>query len=87
MVRVTVGDEPIALYHTAGGFYATSAVCTHAGELLTDGTLNQTIVQCPKHGGKFDVTSGEARAMPCVIPLETYELEIRGTEIYVNFDD
>lgn len=87
MVQVELENEPIALYHTAEGFYATVDTCTHAGETLTHGTLRDCVVECPKHGGKFDVKTGDAVAMPCVVAVETYPIDIRGTDIYIDFDE
>lgn len=86
MKRVELGDDDIAIYHTASGFFATSDVCTHASESLSCGRLEGNIVACPKHGGKFDVTTGQATAFPCVYPLATYELEVRGEALWLNVE-
>ncbi|GGI98790.1 bifunctional 3-phenylpropionate/cinnamic acid dioxygenase ferredoxin subunit [Alicyclobacillus cellulosilyticus] len=84
MKRVTVDGEEIAIYRLPDGLYATSDVCTHAGESLTAGRLDGHVVACPKHGGKFDVRTGAAVALPCVIPLATYAVEVRGEDIYLD---
>jgi nitrite reductase/ring-hydroxylating ferredoxin subunit len=87
MRQIEVEDEVLALYHTQDNrWYATSDACTHAGESLTAGTLNGCVVGCPKHGGKFDVSNGNAIAMPCVVPVETFPVEVRGDEVYLDFD-
>lgn len=86
MLRVAVEDDDIALYHLEDGFYATSDVCTHASESLTTGALVGHIVACPKHGGKFDVRTGQATAFPCVIPLQTYDVEVREGEVWLDYD-
>lgn len=69
MSNVVVGRD-------ANGVYAMSAVCTHAGCLLDDGS--QTIaagLSCPCHGSTFDgnggVTGGPAR-----IALQHYAVTI-----------
>jgi 3-phenylpropionate/trans-cinnamate dioxygenase ferredoxin component len=85
MKRVQIDDEDIALYHTEDGFYATSDICTHARVSLSEGTLCGDIVQCPKHGGKFNVKTGAAVAFPCVIPVETFPVEVRGEDIWIDF--
>lgn len=85
MKQITVEDEDIALYHLEDGFHATSDVCTHASESLTKGFISGNIVACPKHGGKFDIKTGQAVAFPCVIPLEVYQVEVRGTEVWLDF--
>lgn len=86
MKQVTIRDEDIALYHTTDGFFATSDVCTHASESLCKGSLHGNIVACPKHGGKFDVTTGQPTAFPCVYPVATYEVELRGSEVWLDFE-
>jgi nitrite reductase/ring-hydroxylating ferredoxin subunit len=85
MIQVLVEDETIALYHLEDGFRATSDVCTHAGESLTEGKLEGCIVACPKHGGKFNVVTGDATAFPCVVPIETYDVEIRDEHVWIDF--
>ncbi|MFX4301787.1 non-heme iron oxygenase ferredoxin subunit [Alicyclobacillus tolerans] len=86
MLHVEVGMEDIGLFHTEDGLFATSDVCTHAAQQLTNGRLEGNIVSCPKHGGKFDVRTGEATAFPCYIPLQTYQTEVRGEEVWIHLD-
>lgn len=84
MRQITIDDEDIAVYHVIEAYYATSDLCTHVQESLTAGTLQGCVVGCPRHGGKFDIRTGAAVKFPCVTPLQTYAVEIRGEEIWVN---
>jgi nitrite reductase/ring-hydroxylating ferredoxin subunit len=66
----------VVVARDAGGVYAMSAVCTHAGCLLDESS--QTIaagLSCPCHGSAFDgngnVTRGPARA-----PLQHYAVTV-----------
>ena len=86
MKKYVIDGEPIAVYRIATGFYATSDVCTHAGESLTKGSIEGHVIACPKHGGKFDIESGKAVAFPCVTPVDTYAVEIRGEDVWVDFE-
>lgn len=70
------GIPPIAVYNVDGEFFATSNICTHATALLTDGYLDGDIVECPVHGGSFNVRSGAAVNFPCEIALKTYEVTL-----------
>src|SRR5690606_9569763 len=45
-------------------FYATDGHCTHERELLCDGLVMDGIVECPKHNGRFDYTTGKAKGAP-----------------------
>lgn len=85
MTQVTVEEDDIALYHTDEGWFATSDVCTHASATLTEGTLDGCIIMCPKHGGKFDVRTGSPAAFPCVRPVESFPVEVRGEEVWLDY--
>lgn len=85
MMHVAVEEDDIAVYHTADGYYATSDICTHASESLSTGRLDGNVVACPKHGGKFDVTTGAAVAFPCIYAIETFAVEVRGEELWLNY--
>ncbi len=87
MKQVTMDMDDITIYHTSQGFFATSDVCTHASESLAKGRLDGNIIACPKHGGKFDVTTGRAVAFPCVEPVETYAVEVRGDDVWLEYED
>lgn len=77
MLRVDLeGVPPIVVYNIDGEFFATSNICTHATAFLTDGYLDGELVECPVHGGTFNVRSGEAVDFPCEIALKTYEVTV-----------
>jgi len=75
---------PIALYNIDGDFYATSNICTHAIAILTDGYLDGETVECPLHGGCFNVRTGEATHFPCEESLETFEVEVRDGDVFIK---
>ncbi|MFE3018640.1 Rieske (2Fe-2S) protein [Streptomyces sp. NPDC059256] len=51
----------------AGEYKAFSAQCTHAGCVLDKIVENEG--NCPCHGSRFDVTTGEALQGPATVPL------------------
>ena len=59
--RVVLDGIEIALCNVAGEFFAVDDVCTHAYASLSDGLLSGAEIECPLHGGCFDVKTG-ARA-------------------------
>ena len=59
VVGTTVDELEIAIYRIGGELFATNNVCTHALAFLSDGWLDGEIIECPLHGGKFEVKSGE----------------------------
>jgi 3-phenylpropionate/trans-cinnamate dioxygenase ferredoxin subunit len=58
MVRVEIDDHSLMIAHAEGGFYAADAFCPHLHGHLWEGTLEGTVVTCPRHGSQFDLTDG-----------------------------
>ena len=74
-----------AIYRLAGGrFYATAGLCTHAKVHLADGMVMGSIIECPKHNGRFDVTTGKAKGAPGCIDLQTFPVKIDGGTVYLR---
>ncbi|MDD1654392.1 MAG: Rieske 2Fe-2S domain-containing protein [Methanomicrobiales archaeon] len=55
----TAGGKKILVANIGGTFHAMDAVCSHMQGDLTKGKLEKSIVTCPRHGSRFDVTTGK----------------------------
>ncbi len=75
---VKVDGEGVAVYNVDGTFYATQERCTHAGGPLSQGTLRGRIVECPRHGSRFDVATGAVLRGPATRPVQTYHVVVEG---------
>lgn len=75
-VMTLVGD--VAVYNVDGTFYATDNACTHKQGPLNEGTLDGCLVECPWHGSKFDVRTGQVTLGPAKQPLKTYRVTLDG---------
>jgi 3-phenylpropionate/trans-cinnamate dioxygenase ferredoxin subunit len=75
-----VGGERIAIANVDGTLYAFDDSCPHRQCSLADGALQGTVVTCPCHGSRFDVTSGERLQGPAARPVRTYAVQVeKGT--------
>ena len=79
----SVEGHRIALYLVDGAVYGTSNICTHQFALLSDGYHEDGVVECPLHQGRFDVRTGKALCSTLTIDLATYEVDVRGDEVWV----
>ena len=61
---VDVNGIWIAVFNVEGTFYALDNACPHAGGPLGEGKLCGTEVECPWHGWKFSIVSGERVGNP-----------------------
>lgn len=86
--RVIVGDRALCLARAADGVvYAIDDTCSHEEETLSEGQLLGREVECPWHFGRFDVTTGEAVALPATDPLGTYRVAAEDGQLVVEIPE
>lgn len=73
----------IGLFNVDGEIHAIEDVCTHDGGPLVEGDLEGEQIVCPRHGARFDVTTGKALTMPAFEDVETFEVRVQNGEIQV----
>jgi 3-phenylpropionate/trans-cinnamate dioxygenase ferredoxin component len=61
-----------------GEWGAIDNICTHDGGVLGEGELDGNLVECPRHGGRFDLFTGQVRALPPVRPVGAYRVAVDG---------
>lgn len=74
----TAGGTEIAIARCDGQFYAFAALCTHAHAYLAEGYVDtdMCVIECPLHGGQFDLATGAVRALPPTEPIKTYPVRV-----------
>ena len=65
-------------------YYTTDGHCTHEKTLLCDGLVEDGIIECPKHNGRFDYTSGKALGAPVLVDIRTYPTKVIDGTVYVE---
>ncbi len=83
---VEIGYEDIALCNVGGEIYAIANLCTHDNGPLGEGYLDGEEIECPRHGARFSVRTGEVKVLPAIIPIPTFEVKIEGDEVWVDVD-
>ncbi len=86
VIEVKVGDDVITVFRIGDEFHATAGICTHAYARLVEGYVEGDIVECPYHGGSFDIRTGKAVASPCTVDLKRYPLRVEAGEILVGIE-
>ena len=84
VMPVTAGEAKLALYRSAGEYFASDNVCTHAYALLSDGYLEDGCIECPLHQARFDIKTGKAMCAPATADIRIYPLKIENDDIYVD---
>jgi nitrite reductase/ring-hydroxylating ferredoxin subunit len=86
--RVLVGGRALAVFNLDGAFYVTDDTCTHGFASLAEGFVTEEgAVECPWHGGAFNIRTGAAVRAPCQIPLVAHAVSVRDGMVSVLLTD
>ncbi len=84
MKKVTLNGTEILIVNVEGKYHAMGNKCTHRGGDLSKGSLSGKVVKCPRHGAKFDVTTGERVAGPAQKSEPRFEVKVEGKNILLK---
>ncbi|WP_261166262.1 Rieske 2Fe-2S domain-containing protein [Microbacterium sp. Marseille-Q6965] len=83
--RVLVDDVPVLLTRRRGSLRAISAVCSHAGGPLDEGTLDEEgCVTCPWHGSRFRLSDGAVERGPASVPQPRWEARVESGRVLLR---
>ncbi|MHB8105054.1 MAG: Rieske (2Fe-2S) protein [Dehalococcoidales bacterium] len=96
--KVSIGGQDIMVAKVGGSYYAVSNRCVHMGGDLSNGTLEGTVITCPRHSSQFDVRDGKnirwlkgsgifsavGNALSSPKSLATYKVKVEGDAISVE---
>ena len=80
-----IGGKKVAMVRTQDGrVHAVQDQCTHGAVSLSEGEVEGDTVECWLHGSRFDLTTGRPLCPPATAPLEVYEVQLRGDDVWVD---
>ena len=85
VMRFDHGGRSFAIYRSPDDeYYATDGLCTHEKVHLADGLVMDNIIECPKHNGRFDYRTGEAKGAPVCVNLKVYDVKLDGGKVMID---
>lgn len=85
VMRFDHGGRTFAIYRTADDrYFATDGLCTHAKVHLAGGFVMDEVIECPKHNGRFNITTGQALGAPVCVNLKTYPVRVEAGRVYIQ---
>ena len=81
---MVVDELPALLLRIGDEYFCIEDTCTHDGQAMTNGPVEDHEITCPRHGARFDLRTGKALCMPATEPVETFELDIREDGIFAR---
>jgi nitrite reductase/ring-hydroxylating ferredoxin subunit len=82
--RVTIGGRALAVFNLDGAFHVIDDTCSHGFASLAEGFIDGAVVECPWHGGAFDIRTGAAVGAPCVTPVAVYPTGLRDGMVWAD---
>lgn len=81
---VEVGGRTYALFKVDGKVYCLDNQCTHLGGPLCKGVLREFVIQCPWHGSRFDVRTGQVVGPPARLPVRSHPTTVEDGKIWAE---
>ena len=81
---VELDDIDIAVFNIDGQFYAIEDTCTHDGGCLTGGSVEGEEIECPRHGARFNIKTGEALTAPAYEPVATFPVRVTNDMVQIR---
>ena len=87
VIRFDYENRTFAIYRSQdNGYYATDGFCTHENVHLANGLVIGHLIECPKHNGRFDYTTGQAKKRPACEQLTTYPVQVVTGKVYIQIN-
>jgi nitrite reductase/ring-hydroxylating ferredoxin subunit len=83
-VKVEVGQFVLAVFNLDGTIFVTDDACTHGPGSLSEGYIEDGVVECNFHNGQFNIRTGEVVSPPCMVPILTYPVAISQGAVYID---
>ena len=83
-IKVEIAELTLAVFNIDGEFYVTDDQCTHGPGSLSEGTLEDDVIECNFHGGQFNVRSGVVVSPPCMVPVKTYPAAVLDGKVTIE---
>jgi len=83
-LKVETGDLVLAVFNVDGRFYVTDDNCTHGPGSLSEGYIEDDIVECNFHNGQFNIRTGEVVSPPCMVPVKTYPAVVEDGSVFID---
>jgi len=98
MKPVSTKQGEFLLARVGNNYYVANSRCPHMKGKLAQGTLEGTVVTCPKHGSQFDLTDGKVvrwlrgsgvlsrvgRVFKSAKNLKTYRVQVKDDQLLIE---
>jgi nitrite reductase/ring-hydroxylating ferredoxin subunit len=83
-LKVETEGLTLAVFNVGGAFYVTDDLCTHGPGSLSEGYIEDDVVECNFHNGQFNIRTGEVVSPPCMVPIKTYPTVVEDGKVFIE---
>lgn len=73
---IEVEGKSLVVFNIADQYFAIGDICSHDDGPVGDGDIEGLNIVCPRHGGEFDIRTGQAVQMPAVVDIPAYPVRV-----------
>lgn len=83
--RVVLSGVPIAVVlDSQGVVHAIGDTCTHGEVSLSEGFVEDDLLECWAHGSQFSLLTGKPQNLPAFEPVPVYVVDIVGDDVMID---
>jgi len=79
-----VAHVPVAVFNSNRELFAIDDTCTHQDASLSEGWLEDCMIECPLHAACFDLRTGKPTGPPAKRSVRTYDVLVKDGVVYVD---
>jgi nitrite reductase/ring-hydroxylating ferredoxin subunit len=83
-LKVETEGLTLAVFNLGGEFFVTDDLCTHGPGSLSEGYIEDDVVECNFHNGQFNIRTGEVVSPPCMVPIKTYPVIVVDNKVTID---
>ncbi|MBW8173196.1 non-heme iron oxygenase ferredoxin subunit [Ornithinimicrobium sp. Arc0846-15] len=72
---------------SSGAVHAFDDTCSHAKVSLSEGDVEDDVIECWLHGSGFNMKTGKPTSLPATEPIAVHTVQIEGDDVYVALSD
>src|SRR5262249_60482469 len=84
VLKVERDDLTLAVFNLGGEFFVTDDHCTHGPGSLSEGFVEDDVVECNFHGGQFKIPTRGGGGPPGMVSIKAYSTGVRGGKVFIS---
>jgi nitrite reductase/ring-hydroxylating ferredoxin subunit len=79
-----IGGQQVGIYLLGDQVHAIEDVCPHAEALLSQGFVENGVIECPLHGAQFEIATGKSLTEICDRDLMCFPVRVQDGRVFIR---